>query len=212
MSFDCVFGVTSYSPTELLAFAFNNILLRSKFYVIPLASIWVATWKEGNEDFPFLIMRCSLSESILVYLYSFNQIVLSQKGSWASLMAQQVKNMAVVQETQEMWVWSLGRKDPLEEQMAIHFNIPAQKMPWIEETGSLQSRGSQESYTTERLHAHALKLLNHATQKTKASLFAGMACSGLKQSDQDLTYVHLSAWLKCPLCVSFFLSLNEMAR
>ena len=96
--------------------------------------------------------------------------------------------------------------------MAIHFNIPAQKMPWTEEPGSLQSRGSQESYTTERLHAHALKLLNHVTQKTKASLLAGMACSGLKQSDRDLISLHLSAWPKCPLCVSFFLSLHEMER
>ena len=127
-------------------------------------------------------------------------------------MAQRVKNMAAMQETQEMWVRSPGQKDPLEEQMAIHFNIPAQKMPWTEEPGSLQSRGSQESYTSERLHAHALTLLNHATQKTEASLFAGVACSGLKQSDQDLISLHLSAWLKCPLCVSFFLSLHEMAR
>ena len=96
-------------------------------------------------------------------------------------MAQQVKNMAAIQETQEMWVRYLGWKDPLEEQMAIHFSILAQKVPWTEEPDSLQSRGSQESYTTERLHVHALKLLNHTTQKTKASLFAGMACSGLNK-------------------------------
>ena len=56
------------------------------------------------------------------------------------------------------------------------------------------------------------KLLNHATQKTKASLLAGMACSSFKQSGQDLTSLHLSAWLICPLRVSLFLSLHEMAR
>ena len=30
-----------------------------------------------------------------------------------------------MQETQEIWVWSLGLKDPLEEEMATYFNIHA---------------------------------------------------------------------------------------
>ena len=33
-------------------------------------------------------------------------------------MAQVVKNLLVVQKTQEMWVVSLGQEDPLEEEMA----------------------------------------------------------------------------------------------
>ena len=37
-----------------------------------------------------------------------------------------------MQETQETWVWTLGREDPLEE-----------KIPWKEEPGELQSMGSQ---------------------------------------------------------------------
>ena len=47
----------------------------------------------------------------------------------ASLMAQQVKNMPVMQETQETLVWSLGQEDPLEEDMAIHSSIFAWKNP-----------------------------------------------------------------------------------
>ena len=35
-------------------------------------------------------------------------------------MAQQVKNPPAIQETQEMWVRSLGQEDPLEEKMATH--------------------------------------------------------------------------------------------
>ena len=35
-------------------------------------------------------------------------------------MTQQVKNLPAVQETQEMWVRSLGQEDPLEEKMATH--------------------------------------------------------------------------------------------
>ena len=43
---------------------------------------------------------------------------------------------------QEMWVRSLGQKDPLEEEMAIHSSILAWKIPWTEEPGRLQSNGS----------------------------------------------------------------------
>ena len=36
-----------------------------------------------------------------------------------------------------------GRNDPLEEEMASHSSILAWKIPWTEETGKLQSMGSQ---------------------------------------------------------------------
>jgi len=48
-----------------------------------------------------------------------------------------------IQETQETPVRSLGRKDPLEESMATHSSILAWKIPWREDTGKLQSIGSQ---------------------------------------------------------------------
>ena len=38
-----------------------------------------------------------------------------------------------MQETQEMQVQSLGREDPLEEEMAAHSSILAWKIPWTEE-------------------------------------------------------------------------------
>ena len=47
----------------------------------------------------------------------------------------------------EMQVWSLGQKDPLEEEMATHANIHAWKIPWTEEPSGLQSMGSQKSWT-----------------------------------------------------------------
>ena len=46
-------------------------------------------------------------------------------------MAYQVKNLPAVQETQEMWVRSLGRKDPLEKEMATHSSILAWKIPMV---------------------------------------------------------------------------------
>ena len=38
---------------------------------------------------------------------------------------------------------SLGREDPLEEQMATHSSLPAWSIPQTEEPGGLQSMGSQ---------------------------------------------------------------------
>ena len=49
-------------------------------------------------------------------------------------------------ETQDQ---SLGRKDPLEKEMATYFSILAWRIPWIGEPGRLQSRGSKELDTTE---------------------------------------------------------------
>ena len=45
--------------------------------------------------------------------------------------------------TQEMWVQLLGWEDPLEEEMATHSSIIAWEIPWAEESGGLQSMGSQ---------------------------------------------------------------------
>ena len=44
---------------------------------------------------------------------------------------------------QEMWVWSPGQEDPLEEKMATHSSILTWKIPWTEEPGRLQFMGSQ---------------------------------------------------------------------
>jgi len=56
-------------------------------------------------------------------------------------MAQQVKNLPAMQETQETQVWSLGQEDPPEEEMATHSNILAWKIPWTEEPGGLRFKG-----------------------------------------------------------------------
>ena len=48
-----------------------------------------------------------------------------------------------MQETEETWVRSLGQEEPLEEGMATHFSILAWRIPQAEESGGLQSIGSQ---------------------------------------------------------------------
>ena len=44
---------------------------------------------------------------------------------WASLMAQWVKNLPAMQEPREIWVQSLGQKNPLEEEMTTHSSVLA---------------------------------------------------------------------------------------
>ena len=58
-------------------------------------------------------------------------------------MVQWVKNPPAMQETQETWVQSLGREDPLEEGMMTRSSVLAWIIPWTEEPGRLQSMGSQ---------------------------------------------------------------------
>ena len=55
-------------------------------------------------------------------------------------MAQMVKCLPTVWKTQ---LQSLGQEDLLEKEMATHFSILAWKIPWTEESGRLQSMGSQ---------------------------------------------------------------------
>ena len=73
-------------------------------------------------------------------------------------MAQWVKNMPAMQETQETQearVQPLGREDTLEEEMAIHSSIFACKIPWTEEPPELQSSHKESDVAA---HKHKMVL------------------------------------------------------
>ena len=70
---------------------------------------------------------------------------------------------------QEVWVWSLGGEDPLEEGMETDSSILAWEIPWTEEPGRQQSMGSQMSGTC-LLRTGILFLL--VLQNLQASLLA----------------------------------------
>ena len=57
--------------------------------------------------------------------------------------------MQELREPQETWVLSLGWGDPMEEKMATHSSILAQRIPWTDEPGGLQSMGHKQSDTIE---------------------------------------------------------------
>ena len=60
-----------------------------------------------------------------------------------------IKNPPAKQET---WVQSLGREDPLEEEMATHSSILDLRIPWTGEPGSCSPRSHKELDTTYRLN------------------------------------------------------------
>ena len=62
------------------------------------------------------------------------------QGFPRTLVTQLVKNLPAMQET---WLQFLGQEDPLEKEMATHFSILAQKIPWTEEPGKLHPMGLQ---------------------------------------------------------------------
>ena len=54
-------------------------------------------------------------------------IVYPLQYSWASVLAQMVKNPPAIWET---WVWSLDWEDPLEKEKATHSSILTWRIPW----------------------------------------------------------------------------------
>ena len=69
-----------------------------------------------------------------------SELLITRLYIWAPLVAQLVKSLPAVQETQ---VQPLDGEDSLEEKMATHsFFLPGE-FPWAEEPGGLQSMGSQ---------------------------------------------------------------------
>ena len=71
--------------------------------------------------------------------------------SWASLVAQLVKNPPAMQET---WVQSLGWEDPLEEAMATHSSILTGESHGQRSLAGHSPWGHKELGTTERISTH----------------------------------------------------------
>ena len=70
------------------------------------------------------------------YIHLFSTFLCTR----SSLVAQMVKNLPAMW---EIWVQSLGWKEPLEKEMATHSSIIAWSIPCTEEPGRLQSMGLQ---------------------------------------------------------------------
>ena len=114
----------------------------------------------------FLRRLLLINKALLAYLGAvfklrkWNEIafVFCFNNKWAFLVAQIVKNMPTMQETQ---VWSLGQNDPLEKQMATHSSILDWRISWTEEPGGLQSMGLQRVGHDWATNTHTQVLLPH---------------------------------------------------
>ena len=82
-------------------------------------------------------------------------------------MAQQVKNLPAMQETQETWVQSLGQEDPLENEMTPHSSILVWKILWTEEPGGLQSNVCVYIYIYIYTHTYNFEITRGKVQQNK---------------------------------------------
>ena len=79
--------------------------------------------------------------------------IIYSQSNIKSLVAQWVKNTAIMQETQEMRVRPLGQEDPLEKGMATHSSILAWRILWTENPGKLRSIETQRVGHNQSEHA-----------------------------------------------------------
>ena len=109
-------------------------------------------------------------DTVMIVMIIIIFIIQSPVIIWATLVAQTVKSLSAMQDTQ---VWSLGREDPLKKGMTAHSNILVWRIPWTEEPGGLQSMGSQRDGHDWHLHFHdSLVGLNRCVNvKENRSLF-----------------------------------------
>ena len=78
----------------------------------------IAKWENGNQNY----------STTRLFLY------------WASVVAQTVKKLPSMPETQ---CRSLGQADPQEKGMDTHSSVRVWRVPWTEQPSKLQSMGSQ---------------------------------------------------------------------
>ena len=113
---------------------------------------------------------------------------------------------------QEKRVQSLGWDNPLKKEMATNSRIFAWKIPWTEETGGLQSVGSQRSGTSlMRTHARKRPRKVWARQPLRARLAHSHLCS-LHSIHKDLSLDGKAVFsllpqdssICCPACMSSF--------
>ena len=82
------------------------------------------------------------------------KLLFVETGKRTSLVAQIVKNLPAIHETQ---VQSLSLEDPLEKGMATHSSILAWMIPWTEESDGYSPWGHKESDMTKQLNTYTLK-------------------------------------------------------
>ena len=73
------------------------------------------------------------------YMHHAKKAEMQSRGTWGTFSGgtNGKKNLSAMQEMPETQVWSMGREDPLEEEMATHSGILAWEILWTEERDEL---------------------------------------------------------------------------
>ena len=117
-------GAPNHMGSRKLPWGWAHIILGSAFLALHSGS-----W-EGTS------LRRLADQLVEVFLSFFSCLFVFIELMQCSLVAQTVKNLRAMQETQ---VWSLGWENPLKKGMATHSSIFAWEIPWTEEPGGLYS-------------------------------------------------------------------------
>ena len=106
--------------------------------MVPFSSfpLWVPDFISDSSDSNNSLGAFSLAFLLSIFRVVHLETCCSPFSSGASLVAQVIKSLPAVQETQ---VRFLGWEDPLEKEMAIHSNILAWKIPRAEEPDRLHT-------------------------------------------------------------------------
>ena len=139
----------------------TSILWHSAFFTIQLSHPYMTTGKTKallhsakvrfyfplNNDnlykkFNDISLFIEFSNLLTLLIHFPCNFGLNQHGLWSSLVDQMVKNLPW-----EIWVWSLGWEDPLEEDMASLSSIPAWRIPMDREAWWATVHGAAKSRT-----------------------------------------------------------------
>ena len=114
-----------------------------------------------------------------------------------------VKNLPAMQEMQETRVWSPGREDSLEKEMATHPSIIAWEISWTEEPGGLQSMGSQRvgHYWSDLACLRSFIMLTRRANSTSTRSYCSFYISLITDVDSVscLLVMWLSSLVRCLL-------------
>ena len=167
---------------------------------------WLLPWFQDFLVFFFLDKTTSspflpISKEVILLMFSNSVSVSSLLGlpRWLSGKESTCQCRRCSQET---WIQSLGRQDPLEKGLATHPSILAWRIIWTEEPGGLQSMGSEsQTRLSARTRAHTHTHTHTHISSLLGSLSESLRCPVL-YSCTTLWYYHL---LK-----DFFLILHEI--
>ena len=99
---------------------------------------------------------------------------------------------------QEVWVWSMGQEGPLEKEMATHASIPPWRIPPIQESGGLQSKGSQRVRQNWVTNIFTF-LLNSMVRKRYLPLLKTSGLFSLQDKEDRETFLSSLAQISCIL-------------